>query len=697
VVFTVNEDHTGTLWVGTQKGLQQLDRQTGQFGEIVLRQIVRTLFEDRSGTPWIGTAAGLTKIDRATQQFTNYRARPNDPQSLSSDRVAVIYEDRQGGLWIGTYDGGLNKFDREKGQIVHYRANPGDPNSLSHDNVTAILEDQKGMLWIGTAGGLNKFDPATQTFRQYTVDQGLPNNTVYGILEDSQGDLWISTNHGLARFNPQTEKFRNYYLNDGLQSNEFNGGAYFKSRSGEMFFGGINGFNAFFPEQVKDNPYIPPIVMTDFQIFNKSVKPLEKVRGKSVLTDVITETNTMTLSYRHYVFSFEFASLHYTLPEANQYAYILEGFEQDWNYVGNRRFATYTNLPSGKYTFRVKGTNSDGVWNETGAAIALTVTPPPWKTWWAYTLYGLAVIGMFLGYIRYKQIQYKRERAILDRFVPYEYLRFLGKKTILDVNLGDHISKEMGVMFSDIRSFTTISETMTPQENFNFVNAYLKRVAPIIRGNDGFIVKFLGDGMMAVFPNGAEDGVKAGIAKLTQVKEYNVRRQQEGWKPIKIGIGVHTGHMMVGMVGEKARMQGDAFSDNVNLTARLEGLTKYYGVSLLISGETLKALNEPNHYHVRFLDNVAVKGKEKPITIYEIFDADPEDLFEKKLKMMPEYEEGQRLYFAKDFAGAITRFKRVLEVIPDDLTTQIYFERAEKFLQEGVPDDWDGVQKMDKK
>jgi class 3 adenylate cyclase len=239
---------------------------------------------------------------------------------------------------------------------------------------------------------------------------------------------------------------------------------------------------------------------------------------------------------------------------------------------------------------------------------------------------------------------------------------------------------------------------MTPQESFDFVNAYLKQVAPIIRGNNGFVVKFMGDGMMAVFPNGARDGVQAGIAKQLKLREYNAHRQQEGWKPIRVGIGVHMGHIMMGMVGEEVRMQGDVLSDNVNLASRLEGLTKYYGVLIVISGETYKALSNREEYHIRFLDNVAVKGKEQPIKIYEVFDADPEDRFHKKLQILPDFEAAQRLCFDRQFEQALQRFKSVLAVIPDDLTTQLYIERCERYLKEGgVAEGWDGVQKMDQK
>lgn len=700
VVLTLHEAEDGLLWIGTERGLQTYDPAAGTFSSPRLSTYVRLIYEDRAGAFWLGTTSGVIRFTPPNvEPYTTYRSNPRDPNSLSDNRVLAILEDRDGLFWFGTFGGGLNRFDPETEEFTVFRADPDDAASLSHDTVTVLHEDAAGALWVGTAGGLSKFEPGSGTFTVYTETDGLPNDTVYGLLEDAEGRLWLSTNKGLSRFDPAAETFKNYSAKDGLQSNEFNGGAFFENAAGEMLFGGINGYNVFDPLAITDNPYQMPVVLVDFQIFNKPV-PVADADGniKSPLTKVITETDDIRLSWRDSVFSFEFAGLHFSSPADNQYAYMLEGFDREWNSIGNRRFATYTNLPGGTYTFKVKGANGDGVWNEQQFATTIMhIPPPPWKTWWAYTLYVLAVLGAFVGYIQYKQAQYRRERAILDRFVPYEYLNFLGKKSILDVQLGDHLSSEtMAVMFSDIRSFTTLSETMTPKENFDFVNAYLKRVAPRIRGEDGFIVKFLGDGMMAVFPNGAESGVRAAIGKLNAVKEYNRHRRDDGWKPIKVGIGVHTGHMMIGMVGEKARMQGDAFSDNVNLTARLEGLTKYYGVSFLITGETYEKIDR-SRYHIRFLDNVAVKGKELPIHIYEVFDADADELFEKKVQTLPDFEQAQRLFFDKQFAEALPLFQRVQEVLNDDMTTDLYLERCETYIKDGVPADWDGVRKMDKK
>ncbi|MBV6624845.1 MAG: response regulator [Rivularia sp. (in: Bacteria)] len=283
------------------------------------------------------------------------------------------------------------------------------------------------------------------------------------------------------------------------------------------------------------------------------------------------------------------------------------------------------------------------------------------------------------------------------RFVPHEYLNFLSKDSIIDVELGDHVSKEMAVMFSDIRSFTTISESMTPQENFDFVNNYLRQVSPIIRDNTGFIVKYLGDGMMAVFPNGADDAVTAGIEKLKKVESQNISRIENNQKPIKVGIGVHFGHMMVGMVGETARMQGDAFSDNVNLTARLESLTKFYGVSLVISEQALGHLNNPEEYQMRFLDRVIVKGKSEPIAIYEILNGEVEEVRNLKLQTLSDFENGLENYRCGDCTKAKEYFEKVLAVNGEDKAAALYLERVEELSCNGIPQDWCGVWAMTKK
>ncbi|OQY47573.1 MAG: hypothetical protein B6242_04710 [Anaerolineaceae bacterium 4572_78] len=286
------------------------------------------------------------------------------------------------------------------------------------------------------------------------------------------------------------------------------------------------------------------------------------------------------------------------------------------------------------------------------------------------------------------------------RFVPLEYLEFMNKESIMDVKLGDHVAKEMAIMFTDIRSFTTMSETMTPQENFDFINAYLQRVSPVIRDMNGIIIKFLGDGMMAVFPDGVDSAVWAGISKVKQIELYNMSRQRNGYQPIHVGIGIHFGHMMVGMVGEENRMQGDAFSDNVNLTSRIEGLTKHYGVNIIVSGEViaeLQQIKKETAFSLRFLDRVVVKGRETPIEIYEILDGLPEDEMALKLETKDDFDSGVQAWQEQDFESGRIYFEEVLKKNPHDKTSQFYIQRIADMNGDGMHADFDGTMQMTEK
>ncbi len=450
MVMSIHQDRSGVLWVGTGGGgLFQYEAQQQKFlryqhdpnnASSLSNDGVAAVYEDHTGTLWIGTGEGLDRFDRTGKRFIHYRNNPADPHSLSSKGVSVIHEDHTGTLWIGTGAGGLNRFDRATGRFVRYQHDSANPHSLSNNNIYAIFTDPAHELWIGTESGLNKYDRVGDRFIRYQHDQsnpqslgnnrvfaiyadhhdsnrlwigtwgggldqfdqrtgefthftekdGLPNGVIYGILGDAAGNLWLSTNNGLSRFDRRAKAFRNYDVDDGLQSNEFNQGAFFKNKDGEMFFGGIAGFNRFHPAHIDDNPHSPPIVLTAFKKFDRLAK----------LDTAITDITRLQLSYRDNFFSFAFAALDYTNPVKNQYAYKLEGFDDDWIYCGPRRYASYTNLDGGEYTFRVKGANSDGVWNEQGIAVNVVVTPPFWKTWWFISL--SAIMLAFLGYGIYR-------------------------------------------------------------------------------------------------------------------------------------------------------------------------------------------------------------------------------------------------------------------------------------------------------
>jgi len=418
-ILSICEDQSGTIWVGSNGfGLYQLiDRGSWQrahrFQHYLSRpddpnslssNYVMALYPDRSGNIWIGTwDNGIDQLIPGTYkkgaEFIHFRHDLDDPGSLSSNRIYIIYQDRSGTIWIGTDGGGLDKLllSEKTGshQFVHFRNDPDNPMSLSKDCVMSIYEDSKGRFWIGTyGGGLNQMDRASGTFKSYTVKQGLPNNVIYGILEDDHGNLWMSTNMGIVEFDPELETFQNYNVNDGLQDYEFNTGAYCKGSGGEMFFGGINGFNAFHPDSIRPNPYVPPVVITDFKLFNESV-PVNVLRSKhAILKKAVSQATEIHLSYKENTITFEFAALSYICPEENQYRTILENLERKWNENGHQRTVTYAKLPPGKYIFRVQGSNNDGIWNKEGRSVRIMIAPPFWQTTW----FRVFVVFLFIAF-----------------------------------------------------------------------------------------------------------------------------------------------------------------------------------------------------------------------------------------------------------------------------------------------------------
>lgn len=289
-----------------------------------------------------------------------------------------------------------------------------------------------------------------------------------------------------------------------------------------------------------------------------------------------------------------------------------------------------------------------------------------------------------LNQIESSKSELEKIAAASARFVPREFLKFLKRESIVDARLGDAVQAEMTIMFADIRSFTSLSESMSPQENFEFINSYLSRVGPVIRQYNGFIDKYIGDGIMALFPNCAEDAVQAAIEMQQQVKIYNKHRQNSGYKPISIGIGLHTGTLMLGTIGEAERMESTVISDAVNLASRVEGLTKLYGVGIVASVQTLCRIDDPQHYKCRFLDRVQVKGKQTPVAVFEIYDGDSDITIELKTQTQTYFEQGIFFHYQQQFAQAKQMFLRVLQVNKQDKAAIFYVERCDTLMKNGV-------------
>lgn len=281
------------------------------------------------------------------------------------------------------------------------------------------------------------------------------------------------------------------------------------------------------------------------------------------------------------------------------------------------------------------------------------------------------------------------------RFVPHDLLRLLDKKSILDVKLGDQTQKEMTVLFSDIVSFTSLSESMTPFENFNFINSYLRRMGPAIRDSAGFIDKFIGDAIMALFPKRPDDALEAAVQMQERLRLYNVHRRKSGFRPIAVGVGVHTGSLMLGTIGEDQRMDGSVISDTVNLCSRLQGLTRMYGSAILTTGQTLKLLEDPGRFHSRFIDRVRVRGRKETILIFEILDGEPPDQRERKLSYRQHLARALRLYYGRDFKGAFDLLKPLAQGNPSDEILRIYRKRSELLVNLGTPEGWRGYEEID--
>ncbi|HTR29351.1 MAG TPA: two-component regulator propeller domain-containing protein [Puia sp.] len=422
-VLCLYEDAAGNIWAGTWGNGITVIGKNGKF----VRQYrhsdadsnslggnnVYSIIDDGEGTIWVATyGEGLSQFNTRTGGFHHYKHLATDPNSPGSDRLHTCLSDSNGILWIGTFDGGLDRLDEYTGMFKHFVHEPG-KNSLSNNTVNYVYADSRHNFWVCTADGLNLMDRKTGRFTVFGTRDGLPSAVIFGILEDDNGKLWISTNNGLSRFDPETRQFKNFSVADGLQSNQFKAHACYKSATGALYFGGVNGFNKFYPDSIRDDPFDPPLLITGFSVFNKEV-PIGDSAHPSPLSKDITMTREIRLPYNSSVISFEFGSLNYTVTEKKHYAYRLDGFDDAWNDVGTKRTATYTNLDPGTYTLQVKGWDNDGNWSPTLATLKLTVTPPFWQTWWFRMLAAIFIFGAVVAVFRIRLHTMRMQKKKLE-------------------------------------------------------------------------------------------------------------------------------------------------------------------------------------------------------------------------------------------------------------------------------------------
>ncbi|MEM8889702.1 MAG: two-component regulator propeller domain-containing protein, partial [Bacteroidota bacterium] len=452
-VFTlmeVKENKASYLYLGAQAnpGLYKLKipKAEERLPDTILRTFpqipnsVFSLLNDQDKFLWVGTYnGGLYRIDLKKGEDGGlsgpFLHDPTNPQSISDNIIRSLLEDRNKNLWIGTGKGlsRLSAAEKNKAepQFSSYLNTPEDSSSLSHDYILALHESQSGEIWVGTfGGGLNRFikgeNEDQDHFKTYTEADGLSNSVVKGILEDDEGNLWLATNNGISKFDPKSETFKNYDTHDGLQSKEFSEIACLKRKNGEMLFGGVNGFNSFFPLKIKENEHPPEVVFTDFEVLNKAIGVGEQLNERIILDSAISRIRHIDLTHDENSFSLSFAALHYAAPEMNQYKYKLEGFDDEWITVNaQKRFATYTNIEPGDYTIYVKGSNTDGIWNETPASISIHIAPPFWKTGMAYFIYAVLLIGFLVAIQLYTVIGIKEKHALVLEHMENERIEEL--------------------------------------------------------------------------------------------------------------------------------------------------------------------------------------------------------------------------------------------------------------------------------
>jgi ligand-binding sensor domain-containing protein/signal transduction histidine kinase len=414
-IYTLYCDKDNNLWIGTSDGLNKYVPQSDRFERYIIGanepasrrlNFIYSILQGYDGKFWLGTFGGLIKFDPHDNTYQVFQHKDNDPTSISNNAIITVFEDSDSLLWIGTQDG-LNYFNSATAEFRSYRNDPARATSISANYITVIREDSTGKLWIGTSGGgLNCLDKKEGNFTRYDEKSGLPNSVIYNILADDSSDFWVTTISGLVRFNPYelNPSFRVFDISDGLPADEFTINSGTKARTGELYLGTRQGFFHFLPQNIKQRRITPPVVLTQFNLFNQPV---------TVGAVPVWESEQINLTYQDNVFSFEFAALDYAVPHKNILAYKMEGFDHYWTETeGHKNFAAYTNLNPGKYAFKVKGSNSDGFWNEQGTTIKVIITPPFWSTWWfrIICLLFLAAAVLLVFKIRTQSIrQHNRE------------------------------------------------------------------------------------------------------------------------------------------------------------------------------------------------------------------------------------------------------------------------------------------------
>jgi signal transduction histidine kinase/ligand-binding sensor domain-containing protein len=721
-VMGIYEDSEGVLWVGTGSGgLNKFDLQTQQVTyyqydpdepESITDNMVREIVQDRHGMLWLPTRRGLNRFDPSTGEATAYLHDPDDPSSLMDSNAYTVYqaedgaiwvgtragpnrldpltgeisayhqyseledvvdvpvasidEDATGVLWMGTAGGGLIRFDPQVEQFTQYRLNADDPDSLADNFVYDVYFDRAGSLWIGTAAGLDRFDGDTGGFIHYGEKDGLPSAGVMSILQDDLPAeaggpyLWISTTQGLTRFNPGSGDVRTYDFSDGLQGDDFVWSSAFKNQHGDLFFGGTNGLTVFDPSQILDNPHIPPVVITDFQLAGKSAD----ISDDSILRQAIHLTDHLVLSYEDRVVSFEFAALNYRAPEKNRYRYRLEGFEEGWTEVGSdRRFATYTNLDPGEYTFRVLGSNSDGVWNEQGTSLGITITPPWWATTWFRALVLLLLVGTALGAYRW------RVKSLESRSLELETL--VAEQT-----------RQLEYRVKELDTLLAVSQQVTSTLDLeSLLSLILDHLKQVVDYDVGTIRRLVRENLKLqahrwFFPQSGQPSQRLPVADIPIIREVVQTRQailvaDHQFKPAVVGDPEFYG----------GRLTGDVLQASRTLMC-VPLVVKDEAIGILVLGH-----HQPDHWGEEEKELVQAFANQAAVAIAnaELFEKAGETAtLEERTRLARELHDSatQSLYSATLFSEA----GQELAAAGDLESTQHYLSRVSEVIHQALKD-----------
>ena len=659
-VFYIHKDKDGLFWLGMADGVFTMHinaDSSATFEKIIYKDenpsennpVSYHILEGKNGHFWLSSKEGLAKYNKETKAYQFFPNFNNNPRYKNNKVVRQTYQDKDGIIWAATFGEGLIKVT--DGEEISFKKYNKQNTGFATDEILCIWEEGD-VLWLGTYGqGLHKFNKKTGKTEKYTEEDGLSNNAVYGILGDENGNLWMSTNRGVSKFNIKTEAFINYSQKDGLQNEEFNTGAFEKTNDGYLIFGGINGLNIFKPEDIKINNTAPKVALTGFIYDNKPYK----LGGNSPFTKTIGYTNEIELPYYKSEFAIEFAALHFTSSQGNEYKYIMEGMDEEFKMAEKSRSVIYPKLPPGEYVFKVYAANSDGVWSDIPASLKIIIHPPYWKTLWFQSLMVLAVLGLVYGIYRYRVSAIRESKLKLEKIVERRtkevteqkekiekqkgllqaekekaeklLLNILPEETVEELKSKGKASarnyRRVSVMFTDFKGFTTIAEKLRPAKLVEKLDTYFVEFDKIVAKHNLEKIKTIGDSYMAaggVPVRNKENPIHSVLAALElqrymQYVKENTDDPEDAWQ---IRIGINTGETIAGVIGIK-RFAYDIWGNTVNVAARMEEACEPGMIN--VSGKTFDHI-EP-YFECTYRGKIPAKNKGH-IAMYYVHRIKPE-------------------------------------------------------------------------